>query len=200
MKFKDWLTEATKEDFWKMASLQRDLPEKAMLKFQRLMPGSTMGEGLEHVGDISHRMAERPTFAWGGYNYVKEKVLKTLSWIDVEGSRRRAVSLELQKEPIWGKEDGGNFHREFINSIKSYADYYKEPYDEYRKKVMEALENYSREHEKLPTYNKAHQLAQAAAVNLGRMKYAETIRALRELESHLGSSEEWIKFAHENLE
>ena len=144
--FKTWM-EATKEDFWELAWSQRGKPEQAMRDFQYLMGGGIMNSTIEHVGDLTHRMAEKNTFPYAGYQYVKEKVDE----------------------------------------------------DEYRKQIYAALENYAQEHEKLVTHNKAQEIAKSAAVNLGRKQYASTIRLLKILLKHLDTRENWIKFAHENL-
>lgn len=169
--------EATKEDFWELAWSQRGKPEQAMRDFQYLMGGGIMNSTIEHVGDLTHRMAEKNTFPYAGYQYVKEKVDKTLNWLT---------------NPY-------GFEREFEENIKSNAKYFEKDEDEYRKQIYAALENYAQEHEKLVTHNKAQEIAKSAAVNLGRKQYASTIRLLKILLKHLDTRENWIKFAHENL-
>lgn len=72
MKFRLWL-EATKEDFFKLANSQRGKPEIAMRDFQA-KHGGVMNYVTEHIGDLTHRMAEKPTFDYAGYGYVKRKV------------------------------------------------------------------------------------------------------------------------------
>ena len=79
--FKLFMNEATKEDFWELANQQRDLPENAMLKVQFTLGGGIMNSAVEHIGDLVHRMAEKPTFSSAGYGYVKDKVEKTLAWL-----------------------------------------------------------------------------------------------------------------------
>src|SRR3954463_3890963 len=78
--FKLWL-EATDQDFFALASAQRNLPEKAMLQFQHAMGGGIMSSATEHIGDLTHRMSEKNTFRSAGYEYVKEKVVKCLRWL-----------------------------------------------------------------------------------------------------------------------
>jgi hypothetical protein len=136
-----------------------------------------MQVAIEHVGDLVHRMTEKPTFGSAGYEYVKNKVEKTLRWLT---------------NPY-------GFGREFMENIKNNAEYDKVPYEKFRSKVFDALEVYATEHEKLPVYNEAQRLAQLAAVSLGRLQLNTTITALQKLEAHLGSLEEWVKFAHQGL-
>lgn len=177
MHFKKWLSEVTVQDFYNLADEQRGDPEMAMLKFQYLCPG-IMSASVEHVGDLIHRMTERPTFNYGGYGYVKAKVDRTLRWLTNE----------------YG------FGREFNENIVNNAKYKNIPLPEYREKVLQTLQNYAQEHAKLPVYNRAQALAREAAVSLGNLQYNKTIQALRELKRHLVTEEEWIKFAHEGLQ
>jgi hypothetical protein len=177
MQFKQYLLEATKEDFFALAELQRDKPEKAMLKVQFAMGGGIMNPTVENIGDIIHRMSERPTFGSAGYEFVKDKV-------------RRSLDRLTQ---------GYGFGKEFSGNIANNAREMGIPHEEYRSKVFQALEKFAEEHEKLPTYNKAQQLAKMAAVSLGRLQFSTTEKALEELWSHLGSVGEWVKFAHEGI-
>jgi len=177
MEFKIWINEARKQDFFALAGEQRDKPEHAMLTVQRTLGGGPMSVTAEHVGDLIHRMSEEPTFRSAGYEYVKEKVVKCLHWL---------------KNPYFARELEGN--------IISGAKYYGVDEEKHRQKVYAALENYAQEHAKLPTYNNAQKLAQIAAVNLGRRNFKNTIAALNMLMSHLGSREEWVRFAHDGLE
>jgi hypothetical protein len=59
--------------FEELAAAQRDNPEHAMLKAARYSAG-VWTYLLEHVGDLTHRMAQNPTWFHGGFEWVKEKV------------------------------------------------------------------------------------------------------------------------------
>jgi len=177
MRFKIWLLETTKEEFFDLADLQRDKPEKAMLALQRFIGGGAMFVAVEHIGDLIHRMTEQTTFSNGGYTAVKEKV-------------RRALNLLT---------NGYGFEREFEENINSSAKYFKVPEDEFRQKVYNLLEIYAKEHEQLPVYNRAQYTARLAAVSLGERKFAITTTAIKLLASHLTSVEEWTRFTHEGL-
>ena len=149
-----------------------------MLRFCHVMGGGILNSCTENIGDLSHRMSEKLTFGTAGYEFVKVKVEKTLHWVT------NPYGLD----------------REFQENIVNNARYLKKDVDEYRKEVYAALEDYAKAHEKLPTYNRAQSLAKLAAVSLGHRKFNVTARCLEELQSHLGSRDEWIKFAHEGLE
>jgi hypothetical protein len=92
------------------------------------------------------------------------------------------------------------FLREMEGNIVNNAQYTKIPVEEFREKLMKALDSYVAEHEKLPTYNRAQELAKLAATSIGRLQVNRTIMALKELEKHLNSKDEWVAFAHENLD
>src|SRR5581483_423272 len=167
MNFKNWLIEATAEDFYNLANLQRELPERAMLKVQWATGGSVMNKVVENVGDLIHRMTEKPAFYQSGYEFVKAKVESSLMYLT----------------------NGYGFEREFEENIVNNAKYKNTTPEELRQKVYKALDNYANEYEKLPTYNRAQRLAKLAAVSLGRRKFDVTISALRMLQRHLTSKE-----------
>jgi hypothetical protein len=73
------------------------------------------------------------------------------------------------------------------------------PAEQLRSKIYRAMDVYADEHAKLPTYNRAQKLAQIAAVSLGRRQFHKTVQALKMLQSHLGSMQEWINFAHQGV-
>jgi len=177
VRFKLWL-EANKQDFFNLAKAQRDLPEKAMLKFQRASGGGVMNSALENIGDLTHRMSEANTFGTAGYEFVKEKVVKMLNLL----------------------KNGYGFGREFTENMANNAPYFKMSYEDFRSKLFGLMDQYAEEHEKLPVYNRAQQLAKEAAVSLGRRNFKITISCLEELMKHLNSRDEWIAFAHEGLE
>lgn len=179
MQFKSWiLKEWTKEQSFTLAALQRDLPEDAMLKVQRINGGGVLNPLVEHIGDLIHRMTEKPTFESAGYVYVKDKVEKCLRSLN---------------HPY-------GFSREMFDNIQNNARFYKVPAQELKSRIFEALEEYARAHEKLPVYNTAQELARNAAISVGRLKFQETIFYLNELKKHLVTQDEWIKFAHDGLQ
>ena len=178
MSFFDYFFEVTKQDFLAVGRLQRDLPEKAMLKIQFASGGGVINVLVEHVGDLIHRMSDGNTFGSAGFEFVKEKVKRCLQTL----------------------QHGYGFEREFEENIVTNAPYMKITTDELRKKIYAAMENYAVEHEKLPAYNRAQRLAKNAAISVGRRQFANAITALKILENHLSSVIEWERFAHEGIE
>jgi hypothetical protein len=179
LNFHEWILseEITRQSFYNLAYAQRDLPEKAMLRFQMASGGGVMNYVIEHVGDLTHRMSEQATFPYAGYEYVRDKVKHSLMYLT---------------NPY-------GFNKEFQENLVNNAQYLNVDPVEFKQKMYQFLDAYANEHEKLPVFNKAQQTAQAAAVSLGRRKFPTTVNCLKLLESHLISREEWVKFAHEGL-
>lgn len=176
--FAAYLTEVSQAEFIEVGDLQRGEPERAMLRAQHLLGGGVMNLALEHIGDLTHRMSEKVTWRNAGYEYVKEKVEKAIRWLS----------------------SGYGFDREFQENLKNNADFRHVPYDEFRKKVYQALDEYADAHKALPYYNRAQMCARDAAIALGERRFDECLSNLREIQGHLGSIEEWVKWAHRNVD
>lgn len=177
----------TAEEFHALGAQQRDKPESAMLKVQHAYGGGVLNPVVEHVGDLIHRMTEEPTFANAGHEFVKAKVERMLDRLD------RPHDWKL----------GGSFGDEVRRSIGSNADYLH-PNDAskrvaYRDKVDAALKNYADAHRKLEPLNEAQHHANQAAIAVGEKRWGDAIDHLKELKAHLGSREEWVKYAHQGL-
>jgi hypothetical protein len=175
--FEQFILEVSKEEFLEVGRLQRDLPEKAMLKFQLAHGGGIMNSLTEHIGDLTHRMSDPNTFGSAGYEYVKDKVMKCHNWLT------NPYGLE----------------REFEENIVNNAKYLKVPEEEFRQKMYKLLNDYAEEHAKLPVYNKAQKLARDAAYWTGKRDFLRATICLDNLKKHLGSVEDWVKFAHEDV-
>lgn len=154
---------------------QRGAPEAAMLQVQRAIGGGIMNPTIEHVGDLIHRMSERPTFDSGGYEYVKDKVEKTLRWMTSE----------------YG------FDREFEENLENNARYYNKDQKEFRDAALQALLNYANAHKSLRPVNDVQTLANDAAISLGERRFNTTVNCLRQLKSILDQGVEvWTQHAH----
>lgn len=176
--------EPTKENFLEVGDLQRGEPERAMGVVSHIMDGGVMQEAVMHIGDIIHRMSDSNTWTWAGYDLVRPKV---------------ELGLRRLKHRY-------GFDREFRENLKNNAEFNRREgksgpttEEEMVSQVEKGLQKYADEHRKLPTYNRAQELAQEAAVALGELRFDDSIKALEELNDHLGSQEEWIKFAHEGI-
>jgi len=158
-----------------VAHRQRGLPESLMQDAQLIAGGGPISFVIEHVGDLTHRMSERRTFAYAGYDDVKDKVEKTL---------RKLTDRE-------------GFNQLFIRNIANNAKYNKMYYVDLREEVRKALEKYADAHEKIPVFNYVQNLARSAAVALGRLDFEVCVDYLLELKYHLDQGEEhWISLAH----
>lgn len=151
----------------KVAQCQRGAPEHAMLKVQYAMGGGVLNGVVEHVGDLTHRMSERITADSRGYEYVKEKVEKTLRWLT----------------------NAYGFEREMNENIIHNAEYHNTDEHVYRRKIEDALRIYADEHRKIPAYNEAQFTARDAAIALGEKDFPRAIRDLKKLKVWLDHGE-----------
>lgn len=168
--------EYTKQDFVNVGRKQRGAPESAMSEAADKTAG-VMSYALEHTGDLIHRMSESPTFEYGGYGYVKDKVQKVLRTL-------------LNKY---------GFEREFNENLVNNAKVDKTDLTKYKNEAFKLMQDYADAHKKLVPLNEAQRLAQEASVSLGERRYSDTVNALEKLNSKLTSEEEWTKFAHQGL-
>ena len=143
------------ELFDKLADAQRGAPESAMLRTTRLFGGGSWSVLLEHVGDLIHRMAQKPLFFRGGYDYVKEKVDRAKIMLDgYEGPGRQRIESEFDRTLD-------------VNAEFRVKDGYFENEDDFKQKLFENAKRYADEHSQLPAYNEMHIAARQAAVNVG---------------------------------
>ena len=140
-----------------LASKQRGAPEMAMGAIQKLDLAQVYGWLCEHVGDLTHRMAQKPTFFEGGYEWVSEKVRKTARSLnnfadvrDLVGQIERNIEYRKEKRP---GEPGPQTFDEAVALLQPRA------------------RKYADEHRKLPTYNRVQFLAKRAAVRLGEIDF-----------------------------
>lgn len=154
------------EKFIELANAQRYLPEKAMLQAQRIIGGGVLSNQLEHIGDLTHRIAERVFIANGliedAVAHIEPKVEKGLR------SLKSGYGFE--------KEMHENFKSNWEYSIEKEGVY--ATFEDYISAIKEACNNYSNEHSKLPVYNVVHQHCRDAAISLGHWQFDKTIRHL----------------------
>lgn len=167
--------EEKKKLFNQLALMQRDKPERAMVRYQMSKVGvPILGLLLEHIGDLIHRMTEITTYDSGGHGYVQEKVKRGIHYL----------------------RNPSAFEREYESQRRDRASALGIPLEQYTKLENQLLKVYVDEHSKLPTYNRVQKLAQKAAVSLGLKDFDTTIDALLELHNYLGDSYTWIEAAH----
>lgn len=159
----------------KLAYAQRGEPEDAMGKVQDAAGGGVLSFVVEHVGDLTNRMAK--DLGWGdaGFEYVNDKVRKTL------GSLTQTYGFERE-------------HRE---QMESNARHRGVSLDEHTRKVRAALKEYERAHAGLRVFNQAQWLARQAAIDLGREDFRGARLSLYSLKDMLKNEETWWRHATE---
>jgi len=166
-----------------LAQGQRGKPESAMHKLQKAQISQLYGFEIEHIGDLTHRMAKHPDFFKGGYGDVREKVEKTLRVITHSYGFEKEVLEQIQRNLEYFQEKG-----EWLDvTVEAKL-----------KELKDLGLNYSNEHRKLKVYNEAQKHARDAAISLGEWKFDETIQHLRELKRHLDQGRDhWSEYALE---
>lgn len=161
--------------FNKLADDQRGDPELAMLSVQRANVGGVLSYVVEHVGDLTHRMAQYPNKPdyFCGYELVKPKVNRSYGILT----------------------SGYGFAREHEQNIASNAEYKGVTVEVFKAHLADSLSIYAAEHSKLQVFNQAQYLAREAAVLLGKQKWKQSADCLYQLSLHLDSPEQWVEFA-----
>jgi hypothetical protein len=167
-----------------LAEAQRGEPEEAMLRIARHPLGSGLYQSTaEHVGDLIHRMSQKPEWFQGGYEWVSEKVDKTLRWMTHDYGFEREVREQLRSNYRYAQERrpeelGGR------------------SYEELETGFMALCRSYANAHRALTPYNRVQRLANRAAIALGEWRFHETISCLRALKDILDHGHEaWEKAA-----
>lgn len=168
--------------FKRLGDDQRGRPESAMVKVQFTMGGGVLNPVVEHVGDITHRMTMHvqymqpdtlPTARDLGYEYVSDKVNKTLRWL----------------------RSSYGFDKEFRENIINNAAARKEDVKDLRERLDTALAIYAREHEKLHVWNQAQWLARGAAIALGYKAWDSAESYLSSLKTMCNNEKDYVKWA-----
>lgn len=156
-----------------LANDQRGLPESAMMAATMFHHG-VWAFCLEHIGDLTHRMAQDPKFYNGGQEYVDEKVRKCLRYIFNEYGFEREVKENIK----------GNYEHS-PNGMT---------FKQYMSKTYDLAKAYAQEHMKLPVYNLAHWYARQAAIDMGLAKFNEAGLCLTQLRDRIQKGV-WSPFA-----
>lgn len=167
-----------------IARAQRDLPEDAMKMAQRQLGGGDIGFAIEHAGDILHRTYEYVAVNNGfGYNTVWDKVNKVL----------RAVQ-GLQKEGFWEVEE-----RNYPYTLQYSRGGTGKTWEEHKQVIKDVLNNFAKEHEKLPAYNDLQKTVKTINTSLGRLDFSTAEMELLKLRRKLRSQESWNQYASEGI-
>lgn len=135
-----------KELLHSAAMYQRGGPEGAMLHFQNLVGGSPLSHSLEHVGDLTHRTAEKGGAF--GTEFVKPKVESQLH--------------HLLHPYGWDRES-----HESISANRQFRSSRGEafPTDD---EIHGLLQVYTDAHRQVPVYNRPMQAGRDAAIAVGQ--------------------------------
>jgi hypothetical protein len=166
--------------FHRTADAQRGPPEYAMIRIQRLVGGGVFSYVVEHVGDITHRMAEKFDFGKGQLGIVADKVEKTLN--------------TLESGYGFDKEMQENFESNFrFNKENNPEDFKFEDIRDFISEVRKLSILYGHEHSQIPVFNEPQMQAREAAVALGDWNYAKAITHLRWLKKLTDNDEKYYE-------
>lgn len=158
------LPQSVIEAFNELAQEQRGYPEHAMLNAQHIMGGGVLSHAIEHIGDLTNRMAQRTLVEYvgnAGIEYVYSKV--------------RSVLRTLRNK--YG------FEREFRENLVANKVRVSD--------AVTALKHYADAHARLKVYNPTQWVARESAVALGRLDFARAERLLTVLERRLVDEDTW---------
>jgi len=151
-----------------VAGFQRGAPERAMNRIQSSTGTAVLQHSLEHVGDLSHRIAEKGGAF--GYANLKDKV---------ETQHRNLV-----RPYGWNKESTEGINANRRMTVESGSSY---PSDE---EISGMLHDYTSAHSKIPVYNRPLYVAREAAISVGRR---QPFAAASHLESLRSMSPNWAE-------
>ena len=154
-----------------LADAQRGEPEYIMRRMQECVSGGYTWT-LMHVGDLTHRMSEHINFYHGNYGNVKDKVEKTLYWLNSE----------------W--HGGMPFEVDMEGQIRSAARSLGVPYEEKRAELVRLGRRFAKAHGDLPVFNEVQGLARMAAVAMGTMDFDLARACLSSLKAYLDEGRE----------
>jgi len=160
--------------FEALAEAQRGAPEGAMMRLSMAQISQLYGTTAEHVGDLTHRMSQSIDFFKGGYQWVAEKVRRTLNWLTNPYGFEREVREQVVTNFRYSKElqekEGRPFEKHYGRS----------PQDALlRLKRLGRL--YAAEHRKLPVFNTVQRIARDAAVAVGEWRFKNAVSKLKTL-------------------
>ncbi len=151
----------------------RGRPEAAMLEVQKAAGSGTLSFIVEHGGDLTHRMSEKPDFLQGSPKTVRDKAEKVADRLDP------------------------GFGTEMMRNLRSNADFSGVDENEYISRVFDELEQYSREHFNLTVYNELQYKAKMAAVLLGNKSWGAAGRHFAEIARLARDEDEYTERALE---
>lgn len=160
----------------KIGDIQRGDPEDAMLAAQDFMGGGVLSNAIEHIGDLTHRITENPSFR---YETVLKKVNAMINSLD-RGDDMIPFEEEVQRNIV-------------VNSK-----YRNLSPNEFKVQIDMLLKDYVSEHEKIPTFNDLQEHSKQAAIAIGNQDYEKTLQHLYAIKAELDKGQE--SFVKKTLE
>jgi len=154
--------------FQELAYAQRGEPENAMNRIAKTQIAQIYSHLVEHVGDLTNRMAKDIDWSHGMYETIKEKLGKTLR--ELKRKSRKSVEERIEDQILSNIE----YHR------KHGGEFYQDP-DEAYAELRRLGQEYAAAHAELPVLNHVQALAQQAAVALGEFRFKEATQYLDRL-------------------
>lgn len=188
-------TPEMKEDFERLADSQRGLPERAMLRVQSLLGGGVLNVMAEHLGDLTHRMAEPVAndSSDQGLEYVKPKVDRGISFLFSPYGFEREHNENLRANFRHWQEEPRYRPKWWDRVVEKTG---KEPtFEDYQELVDRALKEYADEHRKLEVWNEAQRVARDIAIALGEQKFERVRNLLRRMETMTADAETFVSYA-----
>lgn len=152
------------------ASVQRAYPESVMLRAQRRIGSGLYAHSLEHIGDLTHRIAE--SGGRFGTEFVKPKVESQLHNLTRPYGYEREMREQLASNNRIREEKGKPVLSE--------------------ENLHEIGHHYSEAHATVPVYTEPMHHARAAAMSLGLRRFGDTVQNLGRLQHFInGGNDHW---------
>jgi hypothetical protein len=182
-----------------LASAQRGEPEWMGGGGQNFKSGIWNATGIftwttEHLGDLTHRMAER--YATGtdgvdrtwGFEFCREKLTKLYNLVLSSYGYEREIEEQIKSNFYWRIDE---------NRKKGIVDDRPEDvrFEEWNQRLREGGRLYAQAHSRLTVYNPAQYEAKRACIYLGRMNFAVMKLGLFKLHDWCPTPAEWTHHA-----
>jgi hypothetical protein len=163
------------EDYYKkldeVAQQQRGEPESKMLRLSgsdrgyEWQPSQLYAWAAEHVGDLTHRIFQKPDF-FKGKAGAKEKIDKAINSLKNPYGFEKEVNEQIVNNYNYGRSKGK---------------YQDQTLEEFRDEFIQRSKDYAEAHKELPVYNEVGQLAKDAAIAIGEWRFKDATVSLEKL-------------------
>lgn len=165
--------------FGELAQSQRNLPEEAMLKAQKVLCGGVLSSQIEHIGDLTHRTSER-VYTLSDY----AGSLENICWKINRGLNSLKSGYGFKKEHEENIESNYDYNKNQELNEEEEINFFAKKYptiEDYKKNIDKVLLDYALEHDKLEVYNHFQYAAKMSAIALGLQRFDIAINYLEYL-------------------